>query len=283
MQRLRQLTCEIYRLTAPHYEAKIGPVMEPLARDLAHCIPLADNATVVDIGTGTGFVLRAAAGPNRRAIGIDLSYQMLNATLNLPATKNYPGIQLIQADAHETGFLRANSIDAVFSSFGLGESDPDRSLRSIHRILKPGGQLALQEWGPYASDNDPRAVVDTTLAQFASDSTDPLRANLRALMDMPLPWQMHLQDAEDYSNALQDAGFRLVMAREYQPLKIMLPVATFLAYALAWAPRALEVAALSPTAQQNFLTAVQQRLQTYAGTDGNLLFAPVIFRATATC
>lgn len=283
MQRLRQLTHEIYRLTAAHYETAIGPVMQPLARDLVRRTTLAEDATLLDIGTGTGFVLRAAASQTRRSIGVDLSFQMLHAAQSLHHAGGWPNIQFVQADAHDLSILRADSVDTVFSSFGLGESDPDHSLRSIRRVLRPGGQISLQEWGPYSGETDPRMVVDHTLAEFITDSPDPLRANLRSLLDEPLLWQTQLQDTEDYALALQDAGFQQAEAREYCPITITLAVSAFVNYALSWAPRALELTIMSPTARAAFLRTVTTRLQALADSQGNLAFSPVIFRATAVC
>lgn len=280
MQRLRRLSHAIYGLTAANYESAIGPVMLPLARDLVMQTPLPAAGILLDIGTGTGFVLRQIAGPGRRSIGIDRAYPMLRGAAARQRCDGWPGAVLLQADAHNLRVFPAGTFDAILSSFGLGECDPEPALRAAGRALRPGGVLALQEWGPYPPD-DPRAIVDDTLADFALPQADGLRADLRALLATPLPWQEQLQDPDDYRAALEHAGLTALDCREFRPVTLRLSVASFLAYCLAWAPRALEVAALPPATRAAFEQAVTARLRAQADAADQLSFSPVVFRALA--
>lgn len=280
MQRLRRLSHTIYRLTAAHYEAAIGPVMLPLARDLVAQALLPGSGALLDIGTGTGFVLRQIAHPERRSVGIDLSYPMLRAAATLRRHERWPATSLLQADAHNLALFPAATFDVALSSFGFSECEPERALRSVRRALRPGGMLCLQEWGPYVPD-DPRAVVDAALAEFILPEAGGLRADLRDLLAAPLPWQARLQDTDDYCAALEEAGLTPLDCREFQPLTLRLSVPAFLAYTLAWAPRALEVAALPPAARAAFEQAVTARLLAPTGAEGLLAFAPPVFRVTA--
>ncbi|MBN2470149.1 MAG: class I SAM-dependent methyltransferase [Anaerolineae bacterium] len=281
MQRLHDLSREIYRLTAARYEAAIGPVMLPLARDLVMQRPLPDSAAVLDIGTGTGFVLRQAAGANRRCTGIDHAYPMLRAAASLCRRDRWPGVSLLQADAHNLACFPPATFDIALASFSLSECAPDRVLRSVRRVLRPGGLLMLQEWGPYDA-GDPRAIVDDTLAAYIQPDADGLRARLRALLAEPLPWQMRLQDADDYQEILAEIGFAPLACSESRPVTLRLSVEDFLAYALAWAPRALEVAALSPGAHAAFRQAAVTRLGSETQAAQVLHFSPAVIRATAS-
>ncbi len=280
MQRLRRLSHTIYRLTAARYEDAIGPVMGPLARDLLTQPPTPPAGRLLDIGTGTGLLLRQAAPWQRHSVGIDLSLPMLRVAAALRQRDRWPRTSLLQADAHDLAIFRAETFDSALASFGLGECEPERALRSIRRVLRPGGMLRLQEWGPYAA-NDPRTAVDAALAEVILPDAAGLLADLRALLAEPLPWQAQLQDSDDYCTALEEAGLEPLDCREFQPVTLYLSVPAFLAYALAWAPRALEFAALPAEARAAFERAVTARLLAQAGPDGLLRFAPGMIRATA--
>jgi ubiquinone/menaquinone biosynthesis C-methylase UbiE len=125
---------------------------------LPHTITLPTEVTVLDIGTGTGIMLRELVAPDRYCLGVDLAMSMLRVGQSLRRVQGWPRCALLQADANTLGMLSANSCDAVVASFGLSECDPDRALHACARVLRPGGQLHLQEWGPYDGELDPRFI-----------------------------------------------------------------------------------------------------------------------------
>nr|MBA2505514.1 methyltransferase domain-containing protein [Thermoleophilaceae bacterium] len=87
---------ETWDRNAPHYDAQER--LEARALDTAHRLAgLRSDDTLVDVGTGTGLLLRrAAAGRPRpaRAIGVDRSEGMLAEMRELPA-----GWSVVVADA----------------------------------------------------------------------------------------------------------------------------------------------------------------------------------------
>ncbi len=274
------ITATLYRLTAPVYETAMAPVFAPLAADLVHHGPPASTETILDLGTGTGFVLRVAAPRARCSLGVDISLPMLQAAAAVCAAQHWPHTLLLQADASTLDIFADNWCDVVYASFGLGDCPPERALHAAARVLRPGGQLAIQEWGPYDVP-DPRLIVDEALSRFAEPQASGLREEFRALLAHPRPWESQLQDVEDYDAALTEAGFRAIQIAEFRPVTLRLPIQTFLSYALAWAPRALEVAALSLEARQQFLALVEQLLYPLADTTGRLSWSPLVIRAVA--
>lgn len=119
------------------------------ARSFALVLSRAD-ARVLDLCCGTGdmtFALRRAAGKSSpRIVGADFSHAMLQrATAKSAARPGMPG--WIEGDALNLPFPTAH-FDLVTSAFGFRNlADYDAGLREIFRILKPGGECGILDFG----------------------------------------------------------------------------------------------------------------------------------------
>ncbi len=105
---------------------------------------------ILEIGFGTGHCLLAlakAVGPTGRVVGVDISDGMLAiARARLQKEGLDERVELRLGDAANLDFIEAGSLDGVFMSFTLELFDnPEipRVLGECHRILKPGGRLAV--------------------------------------------------------------------------------------------------------------------------------------------
>jgi len=136
--------------------------------------------TILDVGCGTGRLLRAAGRrwPNARLVGVDPSAGMVRA-----------GTALTPADLHVAGAeeipLEDGSIDLAFSTIAFHHwSDPERGLREIARVLRPGGGFVLidnlgPQWiAPYLKDR-PYLTADERAALWT-------KAGLRVLEQRPV-------------------------------------------------------------------------------------------------
>ena len=102
-----------------------------------------DTAKVLDVGTGTGCLVRALheRWPRRRHTGVDISKEMLHA-----AREAAPKCTFVHGTAEALPFPDA-SFDAAVSLSSLHFwSDPAAGLREIARVLRPGGVLVLSDW-----------------------------------------------------------------------------------------------------------------------------------------
>jgi len=108
------------------------------------------DACVLDLCCGTGdmtFALRRATGKSSpRILGADFSHAMLQrASMKSPAFGSSPG--WIEADALTLPFPDAH-FDLVTSAFGFRNlADYDVGLREIVRVLRPGGECGILDFG----------------------------------------------------------------------------------------------------------------------------------------
>jgi demethylmenaquinone methyltransferase / 2-methoxy-6-polyprenyl-1,4-benzoquinol methylase len=114
------------------------------ALDLPH------GARVLDLCTGTADLALAtiARGRGASVVGVDFAAEMLRlAHDKVRRAAADPAIRLIRGDAARIPLADA-SCDAATIGFGIRNvAEPEKALAEIARVLKPGGRLAILEFG----------------------------------------------------------------------------------------------------------------------------------------
>ncbi len=129
---------------------RVGPSFFRLfAEELVKAASIAPGSRVLDLATGSGAVLLAAAKPageGGRLDGIDLSAGML-AQAARDVRRGAPGrVRLHRMDAAALAFS-SQGFDRVLCGFGLDLcADPAAVLAESHRVLVPSGRVALTVW-----------------------------------------------------------------------------------------------------------------------------------------
>lgn len=104
---------------------------------------------ILDCATGTGDLaieFKKAVGPSGVVIGTDFSEDMLLTAPEKARIQNLD-IQYQTADVMNLPF-KDNQFDRVSISFGIRNvQDPQKAIREMARVTKPGGQVIVLEFG----------------------------------------------------------------------------------------------------------------------------------------
>ena len=104
---------------------------------------------LVDLGSGTGRMLKLLGPQAEQALGLDLSQQMLNIARNEVAAIGLKQIELRHGDIFGTG-LPGQSADVVVVHQVLHYlSDPAAAVREAARIVREGGRLVIVDFAPH--------------------------------------------------------------------------------------------------------------------------------------
>ena len=127
--------------------------------DLREVFTLSANASVLDVGTGTGIFARLFASWNCQVTGLDPSQQMLvEAERRVPAALQ-PALSFVVGDTVSDGTLfPAHSFAAIVSRQVVCHlPDPLAAFRHWHTWLQPAGQVLIVDglWFREGWDNEP--------------------------------------------------------------------------------------------------------------------------------
>ncbi|MBF0285432.1 MAG: methyltransferase domain-containing protein [Magnetococcales bacterium] len=132
---------------------KVESLLDPRRRliddplEVVRRLGVRSGMRVVDLGCGAGFftpALLSAVGEGGWVAAVDVQEPVL--AFFRRHVGEPPNLESVLADMSATG-LPGGNWDAVFIAFTLHEVVVVEALKEIRRLLKPGGLLAVLDWG----------------------------------------------------------------------------------------------------------------------------------------
>lgn len=174
------------------YVRLIAPITRQSVPATLDAAKVAKGMRVLDVCTGPGLLAHAAVARGAEAVGLDFSGNLIEI-----ARRAVPQAEFRQGDAQELPF-DDESFDAVVCGYGIIHlPDPEKGLREIHRVLKPGGTAAVSTWAAAKPSNGFGMIFGAL--------------NAHGNLDVPIPEGpsfLQFSEPEDMTAALQATGFR---------------------------------------------------------------------------
>jgi len=102
-----------------------------------------DGGHVLDVATGTGLVAQALLGRGFRVTGLDQSTEMLDRARERFGDR----VVLVEGSADELPFADASFDHLTFTYLLRYVDDPAATLVELARVVRPGGTIAMLEFG----------------------------------------------------------------------------------------------------------------------------------------
>jgi ubiquinone/menaquinone biosynthesis C-methylase UbiE len=221
---VKRFRAGVFGRGARDYDRVGTPIFGWLGRRLVELAGVQAGDRVLDVATGRGAVLFAAAelaGERGRAIGVDLAEEMVALTSADIQARGVTNAEVRVTDAERLSEFSDEEFDCVTCAFAIFFLPaPASALREFHRVLRPGGTVALSSWG---RSDDPRYEwyrvlrrefeVSVSLETQTFDSPDELAAALSAsgFTDVRVSTEralLRLNDPEEWWEWLLTGGGR---------------------------------------------------------------------------
>lgn len=195
-----------------------------------------EGRRILELGCGAGSAAVALARAGAKVIAVDESAETLAETREA-AARHEVKVETHQASLAELAFVRADTVDAAVSIYGLAPvADIDRVFRQVHRVLRPERPFVFSLPHPAFNLLDPG---------------DPEPRLRRRWWDTrPVPWSVGEPGAEpDHPRTLAGlvtslgrANFRVDTVAEPSPERATCPPEAWCDH-MAWVPPTLIIRA----------------------------------------
>lgn len=257
-----EILADLYSRRARAYDNLWSPVIRPLGEGLLGHLPLSSATHVLDVGTGSGALLPVirSHAPGARVLGVDRSEGMLQ----LAREKHNGPLRLMDAQKLD---LPDRSFDVAVVAFVLFHlPDPQRCLKEVFRVLRPGGWIGTATW---SSEEPPaiNAIWDEELLAAGAPAIELPATESRARCD----------SAEKVSELLKNASFS-VRETWVESIEHQWAPEDHFRYQLGSSSRA-RLESLNAQLRESCLTRIRERL---AGTEeADYTFRGKVILATA--
>jgi ubiquinone/menaquinone biosynthesis C-methylase UbiE len=159
---------------------------DPVQRASLESLELTAADLLLDLGCGTGWASRTAAGKFGEVIGVDMSSKMLDQARSL--SEGIDRVRYAAADAEALPFSDGRFTAVLCTNSFHHYPNPRGAIGEMRRVLSPGGRLVI---GDACSDLLTARIADSALRRFE-------------------PGHVRLYRALELAALVQEAGLRPV-------------------------------------------------------------------------
>jgi ubiquinone/menaquinone biosynthesis C-methylase UbiE len=241
------------------YEHYLVPALfRPWAPMLIDAAALQPGDRVLDMACGTGVVARLVAQQLKaggKVVGLDLNVGMLAVARSLSQAAEL-AVEWQEGNALALPFSDA-TFDVVLCQQGL-QYFPDRptALSEMHRVLVPGGRLALSIWRPIEHSPGYPVLVEALGQHIGAQAATTMRA------------AFSLGEASEVRTLLTEARFRDIDIRVCDGMVRFASPEDFVRGTAASSPFASLAAQAGDDARSALLSEVRTQLQPYVESSG---------------
>lgn len=176
---------------ADKYDATWSSSTRQFIPPLLDLAEVTEKMSILDIGSGPGYVAASASERGARATGLDFSSAMVAI-----AREKFPHVEFQEGDAQNLPFADA-SFDRVVANFALLHvAEPEGVMSEACRVLKRDGRFAFTTWARKEENVFVRLIDDA------------IQAHANVDVDLPPGPPFYLYESEEkFRDALSRAGF----------------------------------------------------------------------------
>ena len=166
---------------------------------------IAPDATVLELGCGTGQMSLFLATGERLVVGADLTRASLRLAAEGAGRFGVERVRFVETDLRSPG-LRAGAFDVVYCSGVLHHTqDPEASFRAIARLVRPGGTIVVGLYNAYARIPHRLRRAVARLTRFRWIPFDPVLRDRSAEPARHLAWlQDQYRHPEEHRHTLAE-------------------------------------------------------------------------------
>jgi SAM-dependent methyltransferase len=249
---------------ATNYQGFLVPGMfTPFAARLIADLEITPGSAVLDVACGTGVVSRFAAratGTTGTVTGVDIGPPMLAVARSQSAEPDSAPITYLQGSALDLP-LADRSFDFATCHHGF-QFFPDRvaAAQELHRVLRPGGRVAIACWTGLEETPVWRAIRDSLQVDVSEQAGQ--------MMNSPFS-----VPAAELTALLETAGFTGVGVERVELIASFPAVPDFGAHVIAAGPVAAQFSQAPVVAREAVAAAVTEVAEQYA--DGDTVRFPM--------
>ena len=189
-----------------------NPASGPTDREL-RLIGAVAGKRVLDLGCGTGLAAIAFAKQGAVVIAVDGSRAKVEQARERAEAEEVK-VEFREGDLADLAFLRADSIDAAFSAYALGEvQDIARVFRQVQRVLRPHASFVFVHEHPISLCLGPNGEVVHSYFDPGPIVVDGNGTAIGAGADR----QLYTRNVSELFTELGRAGFRVDTILEPRP------------------------------------------------------------------